>query len=270
MRDVDEKLGERISALLCPSLINAVKSDSPEVVQECLDVLNDLLGRFGACTSATHLKEIQTVTLPHLDSKRNLIKQRSIWVLTNVARVSPEAAFQTLSDALVQKMGGAIKNQASTIQLVGSIARNVGFRMGKNVNSFVPLLATAISKSSAEGDEDIKENAFQTFGSFVESCPRDIIPHIDTVLGLCLKFLAWDPNQLEDSEGLSVTLRFAYLIFPRSKVKDLLVLEVTMMEMMMMTREWRQAKTRMTRPGWCVVLRPKPSRPFATITLTVC
>ncbi len=201
LRDVDEKLAEKICNLLAPSLIKAVKSESPEVVQECLDVINDLLSRFGTSTSAAHLKEIQTVSLPHLDSKRNLIKQRSIWVLTNVARVCPEASFQALSDALVQKMGGAIKNQASTIQLVGSIARSVGFRMGKNVNSFVPLLATAISKSSTDGDEDIKENAFQTFGSFVESCPRDIIPHIDTILGLCLKFLAWDPNQLEDSEG---------------------------------------------------------------------
>lgn len=201
MRDVDEKLAEKVTGLLIPSLISAIKSASPEVVQECLDVLNDLLGRFGASASAAHLKEIQTATLVHLDAKRNLIKQRAIWVLTNIARVCPEAAFQALSDALVQKMGGAIKNQASTIQLVGSIARNVGFRMGKNVNAFVPLLAAAISKSSAEGDEDIKENAFQTFGSFVESCPRDIRPHIDTVVGLCLKFLAWDPNQLDDSDG---------------------------------------------------------------------
>ena len=201
LKDVDEKLGERVSNLLAPGLIKAIKQDNLDVQQECLDVVNDLLVRFGASTNPDHLQDIQTATIPLLDSTRNLIRQRAIWVLTNVAKVCREQAFQALSAALLKKMGSEIKKQSTAIQLVGSIARNVGFRMGRLVNDFVPLLAAAVSKSSAEGDEDIKENAFQTFGSFVESCPRDIRPHIDTVLALSLKFLAWDPNQLEDSDG---------------------------------------------------------------------
>ncbi len=201
LKDVDEKLGERVSSLLAPGLIKAIKLDNLDVQQECLDVINDLLVRFGASTNPKQLQEIQDTTVPLLDSSRNLIRQRAIWVLTNVAKVCPEPAFQALSAALLKKMGGEIKKQSTAIQLVGSIARNVGFRMGPLVNDFVPLLAAAVNKSSAEGDEDIKENAFQTFGSFVESCPRDIRPHIDTLVSLSLKFLAWDPNQLDDDEG---------------------------------------------------------------------
>lgn len=201
LRGCDDALGDKVSAELAPKLVAAVNGGNLDIQQECLDVINDLLTRFGANTSATDLQAIQAVTLPCLDSDRNLIKQRSIWVLTNVARHCTEAAFGTLSAALITKLGGALKKQATAIQLVGSMARDVGFRMGKHVQAFVPPLATAVNKSSADGDEDIKENAFQAFGSFVEACPRDTRAHIDTILTLCLKYVAWDPNTLDDDDA---------------------------------------------------------------------
>ncbi len=184
-------------------------------------MVNDLLTRFGAATTPANIQVFEEITLPLLDSKRNLIKQRAIWVLTNVSRNCPESGFKKLSEELLKKLQSDIKNQATAIQvgalfcvgacaaqvcllqLVGAMARNVAFRMASYVGAFVPLLATAISKSSADGDEDIKENAFQTFASFVESCPRAAHPHIDTILELCVKFVSWDPNQLDDEGDAS-------------------------------------------------------------------
>jgi hypothetical protein len=198
LRGVDASLGEKVSAQLAPALIAAIKKGNLDIVQECLDVVNDLLTRFGTSTTPANIQAFEEITLPLLDAKRNLIKQRAIWVLTNVSRNCPETGFKKLSEELIKKMQTDIKKQGTAIQLVGAMARNVAFRMGTFVGAFVPLLATAISKSSSDGDEEIKENAFQTFASFVESCPRASYPHIDTILDLCVKFVSWDPNQLED------------------------------------------------------------------------
>lgn len=201
LRGVGDELGDKVSKLLCPLLIAAVKKDKPDITQECLDIINDLLARFGHNTGPEFIQQFEQITLPLLDNSRNLIKQRAIWVLTNVSKHCKEDAFKHLSEQLTKKMQTDIKKQGTAIQLVGSLARNVGFRMGKFVDSFVPLLVNAVKNSKADGDEDIKENAFQTFGSFVEDCPRATKPHIGTILDLCVKFLSWDPNALEDDDG---------------------------------------------------------------------
>ena len=42
----------------------------------------------------------------------------------------------------------------------------------------------------------------QAFESFVRRCPKEVSPHINSIIGICLKFLCYDPNyNYEDDEN---------------------------------------------------------------------
>ena len=42
---------------------------------------------------------------------------------------------------------------------------------------------------------------FQAFESFVRRCPKEVSPHIDSIIKICLKYLCYDPNyNYEDDE----------------------------------------------------------------------
>ncbi len=202
IQDVDDVLGEKVSEQLVPKLLSGLKSDSPpEVVQESLDILADLLVRFGASV-AKDLPQLQKAILPQLESARQVTKKRATQCLTQVAKHAPDALFNELVETLVAQLKtGKPANKRIYIQAVGSLARSVYHRIGKYIATISPLLRQAVESGKADADEDIKENVLQTFEAFVLRCRKDVAPELKSILDMALKLLSFDPNFAGDEEG---------------------------------------------------------------------
>jgi len=57
-------------------------------------------------------------------------------------------------------------------------SRQAGHRFGEYVEQMVPL----IEKYSREDDDELREYCLQAFEAFVQRCPKEVSPHINTVI----------------------------------------------------------------------------------------
>ncbi|TRY55996.1 hypothetical protein DNTS_026860 [Danionella cerebrum] len=71
------------------------------------------------------------------------------------------------------------------IQCIAAISRQAGHRIGEFCNI---------------DDDELREYCIQAFESFVRRCPKEVYPHVPTVISICLKYLTYDPNYNYDDE----------------------------------------------------------------------
>lgn len=150
----------QVSELLIPKLVTGLKDTSPaEVIQDTLDILSDLLARFGSVVGKD-LPQLQKVILPQLESARQVTKKRATQCLTQIAKNAPEPLFNELAETLIANLRSAkAQNKKTYIQAIGSLARTVYHRIGKFVPSISPLLREAVASANKDADEDIKGTA---------------------------------------------------------------------------------------------------------------
>ncbi len=49
-------------------------------------------------------------------------------------------------------------------------------------------------------DDELREYCLQAFESFVRRCPKQISPHINKIIRICLLYICYDPNYNYDDE----------------------------------------------------------------------
>jgi len=191
-----------------PKLVEGISSDVPEVVLECLGVLNELLKQFATLMNSDHEK-IQKGILPHLTSTRIAVRKRAISCLGFLSISTPDNLFADLINYILDTIKKAKKagHIRTLISVIGAISRSVGFRMGRFLadKDIVGLLIKYLNDEKFESDDELKENCFQTFESLVLRCPAEVKPYLDKIIEQCLIFIKHDPNYaaLSDEEEWS-------------------------------------------------------------------
>ncbi|XKL68842.1 hypothetical protein PGB90_006611 [Kerria lacca] len=189
---VCKNITQRISSVI-------LKQEDMSVQLEALDILADLLPRFGSNLSAYH-GEILESLLPQLSSSRQAVRKRAIVALSHFVVPCNNTFYVKLIEYL---LNGLEKNSSATsvctyIQSIAAICRTAGHRFGEHLERFIPL----IQKYSTEEDDELREFCLQAFEAFVQRCPREITPYIPTITELCLHYITYDPNyNYDDGDG---------------------------------------------------------------------
>ncbi|PKU31970.1 cullin-associated nedd8-dissociated protein 1-like [Limosa lapponica baueri] len=152
------------------------KQEDVSVQLEALDILSDMLSRLGGTLYSFH-SSILNCLLPQLTSPRLAVRKRAIVALGHLVLTCSGSIFSELTEHLLT----ALKRNESTsttrtyIQCVAGISRQAGHRV------VFDLL---------------------TLGIFIshDRCPKEMDPHIPNVMGLCLKYITFDPNYNYDNE----------------------------------------------------------------------
>jgi cullin-associated NEDD8-dissociated protein 1 len=117
---------------------------SSEVACECLDILCELLARFGSIVPTDSRSSIQQCTLAYLNDTKVLLRKRAMHCL---AAVSVHLTDQTLSlvitellDQLSSKSGSKQDIIRVYIQTVGLVSRSIGYRFGPHLPLAVPSI----------------------------------------------------------------------------------------------------------------------------------
>eukprot|EP01111_Echinosteliopsis_oligospora_P003334 TRINITY_DN1530_c1_g2_i4.p1 TRINITY_DN1530_c1_g2~~TRINITY_DN1530_c1_g2_i4.p1 ORF type:complete len:1241 (+),score=375.18 TRINITY_DN1530_c1_g2_i4:377-4099(+) len=187
---------------LTPKLIGGVtSSEKPEVKMCCLDILNDMLNRFGDLITPD-LEKIQKAVLPQLTSGRPATRKRAIGCLGHLAELGPDSLFVSMIDFLISSIEESKKpdNIRTLVQAFGAISRSAGYRLGKYLPKVVPLIVTYCDNPKFDQDDELRENCFQAFESLILKCPKDITPYLAEIIGHNLKFIKYDPNYADDEE----------------------------------------------------------------------
>ncbi|XP_008945811.1 PREDICTED: cullin-associated NEDD8-dissociated protein 1-like, partial [Merops nubicus] len=173
------------------------KQEDVSVQLEALDILSDMLSRLGGTLYSFH-SSILNCLLPQLTSPRLAVRKRAIIALGHLVLTCSGNIFSEL----IKHLLGELKRNESTsttrtyIQCVAGISRQAGHRLGEHLEKIIPLI---VQYCNVEDDE-LREYCFQAFESFVRRCPKEMDPHIPNVMGLCLKYITFDPNYNYDNE----------------------------------------------------------------------
>ncbi|KFV55793.1 Cullin-associated NEDD8-dissociated protein 1, partial [Tyto alba] len=180
------------------------KQEDVSVQLEALDILSDMLSRLGGTLYSFH-SSILNCLLPQLTSPRLAVRKRAIIALGHLVLTCSGNIFSELTEHLLAelKRNESTSTTRTYIQCVAGISRQAGHRIGEHLEKIIPLI---VQYCNVEDDE-LREYCFQAFESFVrrtficcDRCPKEIDPHIANVMGLCLKYITFDPNYNYDNE----------------------------------------------------------------------
>uniref|UniRef100_A0A0P6FDL4 Cullin-associated NEDD8-dissociated protein n=1 Tax=Daphnia magna TaxID=35525 RepID=A0A0P6FDL4_9CRUS len=174
------------------------KQEDVSVQLEALDILADLLTRFGTLLVSFH-EAIREALLPQLASPRLAVRKRTIQALGHLVMSCHHTLYVKIMEHLLD---GLAKNSTTSttrtfIQAVGAICRQAGHRFGENVERVVPSLIQFINVD----DDELREFCLQAFEALVHKCSKEMTPHIGTLTGICLELLAYDPNYNYEEEN---------------------------------------------------------------------
>ncbi|CAG0890156.1 unnamed protein product [Darwinula stevensoni] len=181
-------------------LVSAINQGDVSVQLEALDILGDLLSRFGGLLISFHA-DILSALLPLLASPRLAVRKRSIICIGHLVISCNAAIYNKLLDHLFEELG---KSQASSttrthIQCLGAVCRHSGHRFGEYLERAMPLVMKYCS--TGQDDDELREYCIQAFESFIRRCPKEIADHIENIVNICKVALCYDPNyNYEDEE----------------------------------------------------------------------
>ncbi|CAL5401785.1 unnamed protein product [Camellia sinensis] len=213
-------VAQSILVSISPQLIKGVTGlgMSTEIKCECLDILCDILHKYGNLMASDH-ELILGALLPLLSSNQASVRKKTVSCIGKAKDMEFESSLaSSLSDDLLAKatveVVRLLKNKGTkpemtrtNIQMIGALSsmgllclsRAVGYRFGPHLGDTVPVLINYCT-SASENDEELREYGFQALESFLLRCPRDISSYCDAILHLTLEYLSYDPNFTDNME----------------------------------------------------------------------
>ncbi|CAL1532474.1 unnamed protein product [Lymnaea stagnalis] len=191
-------LAASICKKITTRLTNAIsKQEDVSVQLEALDILGDLLSRFGGLLISFHIT-IKQALLPQLASPRLAVRKRAIIAIGHLVMSCSTSLFHELIEYLLTELtkNASTSTTRTYIQCVGAISRQAGGRFGEYLDKMVPLIV----KFCKTDDDELTEFCLQAFESFVRRCPKEVSNFIPDIIAICLKYVCHDPNYNYDDD----------------------------------------------------------------------
>uniref|UniRef100_A0A1B0DPX8 Stalled ribosome sensor GCN1-like HEAT repeats region domain-containing protein n=1 Tax=Phlebotomus papatasi TaxID=29031 RepID=A0A1B0DPX8_PHLPP len=183
-------LAPNVCQRITGKLSNAIEKEDVSVQLEALDILSDLLSRFGDLLVPFH-DTILKALVPQLGSQRQAVRKRTIVALSHLLTSCSNSAYNKVIEHLLE---GLKKPQNTStirtyIQCLASICRQAGHRLCNHIDRVMVLL----NEYSQREDDELREFCLQACEAFIQRCPEAIVPHIPSVSPLLLFYFSnWD------------------------------------------------------------------------------
>lgn len=210
--DVPDSMGNLVVERLTANLLTGISRPGAEdIKRECLDLMSDLLKRFGNLNDREHI-DIMNATVAQLEHNKVIIRKRAANCLGSLAVVSSDALLNRLVQTLLEKIELSERKSSSSsqetrtlIQTIGTISRTVGYRLGRHLERIIPLFVRFCGDPADESQHtdtanELRENCFPGLESFVLRCPREVSPFLNSILKVALAFLKYDPNYYDEDD----------------------------------------------------------------------
>uniref|UniRef100_A0AAZ3QH17 TATA-binding protein interacting (TIP20) domain-containing protein n=1 Tax=Oncorhynchus tshawytscha TaxID=74940 RepID=A0AAZ3QH17_ONCTS len=192
--------GSALAASVCKKITGRLtsaiaKQEDVSVQLEALDIMADMLCRLGGLLVNFH-PSILSCLLPQLTSPRLAVRKRTIIALGHLVMSCGNLVFVDLIEHLLSELSrnDSMSTTRTYIQCIAAISRQAGH--GSYLEKIIPLVV----KFCNIDDDELREYCIQAFESFVRRCPKEVYPHVGTVISICLKYLTYDPNYNYDDE----------------------------------------------------------------------
>lgn len=126
---------------------------------EALDILSDLLSRFGTILHPYHAMLLDAL-LPQLNSGRQAVRKRTVVAIGYLASTCGLVHYQKMVGILLEELQkGVSSGHANTyIQCCATVCKNAGQRFAEYLDQIVRMLMEACKTTD---DDELKENSLQ-------------------------------------------------------------------------------------------------------------
>ncbi|XLR08365.1 hypothetical protein S83_036303, partial [Arachis hypogaea] len=197
-----QSLAQSILHSLSPQLIKGITgSMGTEIKCECLDILCDVLHKFGNLMASDHELLLSSL-LSQLGSNQASVRKKTVACIASLSSSLSDDLLAKATIEVVTNLKSKVAKSEMTrtnIQMIGALSRAVGYRFGSHLGDTVPVLIDYCTNAS-ENDEELREYSLQALESFLLRCPRDISLYCDEILHLTLEYLSYDPNFTDNME----------------------------------------------------------------------
>ena len=206
LKDMPQKTGEQVAVRILNRLMKGMKSSDVSVRLECIDIVSSLIEKFGL--SLTEYPRIAKTLMTQLSHERPIVRKRATHCLGNLAVYAGDDLLNEIVTNLldqIESMESQGASQQTLIQVIGTVSKVVGYRIGAHSQRIVNLFLSSLKSPEDEsmqnelGDE-LRENILHALESLVVHCPSEITPYLDSVVDATSKLLAYDPNYNYTSE----------------------------------------------------------------------
>ncbi|RCH96938.1 Cullin-associated NEDD8-dissociated protein 1 [Rhizopus azygosporus] len=195
--EINQHQGGRVCARIIPKLLRNIQSENAtyEMEMDTLDILAEILTRFGTQISLENQAEIQNALLFSLNHQRPAIRKRATVAIGYLVIHTNDSLFHQLVTYLLEGLQSntqAGDKQRTFVQCAGVLSRYSAVRLGKQLNAFVPIIIACTKKS--DDDDELREICLQALESFVYRCPTEASPFVNEIIQLALEYIKYDPN----------------------------------------------------------------------------
>lgn len=188
---------------LAGKLVTGVSQPVLEVKLECMDILDDLLRRFGASLKEDEAHRCLDALFSELGSSRAAARKRAIACIASLSATLSDKLLGQMVTSVVEKMNDTsckLELRRTYVQTLSSISRSGGYRIGKQIEIVVPLVLQQCDPTRSAGDAEMLESCLQAFESFVLRCPREVAAFQPIISQIALRYVSYDPNYASDDD----------------------------------------------------------------------
>ncbi|CAI5700886.1 unnamed protein product [Peronospora effusa] len=199
--DVSQTTGASIATGICTRLLTGLSKEKDAAVKsETLDILTDLLRRFGYDVATEHAA-IMELLMVQLTDDSPLVRKRATSCVGSLGVMASNVLVSRLVGHLIKGIQGSTDpaNLRTLIQTIGMLSRTAGHRLGQHLDAVIRILAQYCGDPEDEAlqnedSDELRGNCFQAFEAFIIRCHDEITPHVETILKLVMQFIPYDPN----------------------------------------------------------------------------
>ena len=199
------------SNMLLPKALQGIDMRGSEAQEESLDVLGDLLRRFGTNLHVQDPSRLIRSAMSVITDPRMSLRKKSTQCLGAISIILPQKQLYALVEDLISKIqkGGAKKDKFTYIQAINAISRSVGYKLATHLPRIIPMFFPFcqvrnldITSSEVDMDHDIIELCLTTFENFLKRCPREVVTFIPDIFQLAMGLISYDPNYSYGGEAM--------------------------------------------------------------------
>lgn len=192
---------------------------------EILDIISDMLSRFGANLSSFH-PQLKQILLAHLDSNRSAVRKRVTTSLSYLLETCDLQLFNeiltTLLDELQRKPSSTVTNKKSSsneanttiktyVQALTSICRLASQRLSEHIPDIVRITLSFIENTPSNNnnddqqyDDELIEYCLQAIETYLKRCPKETNQFVPKIVDICIVYLKHDPNfNYDDDDNMN-------------------------------------------------------------------
>ncbi|KAK9480698.1 armadillo-type protein [Lipomyces japonicus] len=190
--------GKLFVSRLLHTLLPSLRSSA-----ESLEVLVDLINRFGTEFSSEQILDTQNALVGVLETGKGIVRKRAVAGLGALSvHLTPER-WQSLTSYLHDSFDLASPSSPDRFRVLVSVPTALCRSAPANFSPYVFLLAPQVLRAiTVVEDDEVREHGLTALDTFLSLCPNEMNNFVGDIIATGVKFVKYDPNYAEfDSDN---------------------------------------------------------------------